>query len=460
MNTLLWCIVEGKIAASTASTGIAATLLHGGQTTHKQFKLPIPIYKDSFCKIGEKSDLAKYLKEVDFIIIDEGPMLHKLNFECIDRSLRNTTGCDEMFGGKLILVAGDWCQLLPIVPHGSRARVVNSTLKESQLWDDDDVLILRLTENMRVKNEMLKHPNDKELHKDLLTYEKWLIGLGNGTLPSIGGDSYSGQHIVEIPKSMVRDTAEDVIGTVYNGLEDNVGSKEYLKSRLIMAADNKIVNETNKLLVDRLPGGYHVFKSIDTAQGDEKGGVFPEEFLNSLSLSGMPEHELHLKVGAVVILLKNFNIKNEHCNGTRYIIKAIGKFRLVLEKLKCDEDDENKILILPRIPTSSTQTNFPFALKRIQFPIKLAYAVTFNRAQSQTVTGLCGILLPKNVWTHGQIYVGFSRCGNPRNMLVWADQDVFKDNPRVKPKMKRGCTYVSNVVYKDVLTTEDEEESD
>ena len=85
-----------------------------------------------------------------------------------------------------------------------------------------------------------------------------------------------------------------------------------------MAADNKIVNETNKLLVDRLPGGYHVFKSIDTAQGDEKGGVFPEEFLNSLSLSGMPEHELHLKVGAVVILLKNFNIKAEHCNGTRY----------------------------------------------------------------------------------------------------------------------------------------------
>ena len=127
-----------------------------------------------------------------------------------------------------------------------------------------------------------------------------------------------------------------------------------------------------------------------------------------------------------------------------------------MEKLKCDEDDENKILILPRIPTSSTQTNFPFALKRIQFPIKLAYAVTFNRAQSQTVTGLCGILLPKNVWTHGQIYVAFSRCGNPRNMSVWADQDVFKDNPRVKAKIKRGCTYVSNVVYKDVLTTEED----
>ena len=41
-------------------------------------------------------------------------------------------------------------------------------------------------------------------------------------------------------------------------------------------------------------------------------------------------------------------------------------------------------------------------------------------------------------------------------MLVWADQDVFKDNPRVNAKMKRGCTYVSNV-YKDVLMTEEDE---
>jgi len=458
MNTLLyWCIVEGKIAASTASTGIAATLLHGGQTTHKQFKLPIPIYKDSLCNIGGKSDLAQYLTEVDFIIIDEGPMLHKLNFECIDRSLREITGKhDELFGGKMILVAGDWCQLLPIVPHGSRARVVNSTLKESELWDDD-VLILRLTENMRVKNEMMKHPEDTEFHNELLAYEQWLIGLGNGTLPSIGGNLYNGQSIVEVPKSMVRQSAEDVIDTVYHDVENHGGDKDYFKERLIMAADNKIVNETNEMLVDRLPGKYHVFKSIDTAQGDEGGGVFPEEFLNSLSLSGMPEHELRLKVGAVVILLKNFNIKAEHCNGTRYIIKAIGKYRLVLEKLKCNEDDENKILILPRIPTCSTQSNFPFTLKRTQFPIKLAYAVTFNRAQSQTVTGLCGILLPKNVWTHGQIYVAFSRCGNPRNILVWADQEVFEENPRIKANMKRGCTYVSNVVYKDVLTTEEDE---
>ena len=250
---------------------------------------------------------------------------------------------------------------------------------------------------------------------------------------------------------MVCNTSEEVIQAVYGDIEKNAGNEDYFKSRLIMAADNEIVNATNENLLDRLPGDRHVFTSIDVAQGEEGGGVFPEEYLNSLELSGMAQHELSLKVGAVVILLKNFNIKAGHCNGTRYIIKTIGKYRLILQKLTCDEDDENKILSLPRIPMTSTQSNFPFTLKRTQFPIKLAFTVTFNRAQSQTVPGDCGMLLPKSVWTHGQIYVGFSRCGNPRNIHVWADQDEFEDFPTAE-----GKSYVANIVYKEVLTTEDE----
>ena len=454
MNTLIyWIVMQGLRVASTASTGIAATLLHDGKTTHKQFKMPIPISTESLCHIGLGSDLAAYLRDVDlvFIIIDEGPMLDKRNFECIDRSLREITGKhDEVFGGKLVLVAGDWCQLLPIVPNGHRARVVGTTLKKSRLWNDD-VRVFRLTENMRVLNEMRKHPHDIELHEELQNYEQWLIQLGQGTLPSIGGDKYRGQDIVEIPEQMVCNTSEEVIQAVYGDIEKNAGNEDYFKSRLIMAADNEIVNATNENLLDRLPGDRHVFTSIDVAQGEEGGGVFPEEYLNSLELSGMAQHELSLKVGAVVILLKNFNIKAGHCNGTRYIIKTIGKYRLILQKLTCDEDDENKILSLPRIPMTSTQSNLPFTLKRTQFPIKLAFTVTFNRAQSQTVPGDCGMLLPKSVWTHGQIYVGFSRCGNPRNIHVWADQDEFEDFPTVE-----GKSYVANIVYKEVLTTEDE----
>ena len=89
--------------------------------------------------------------------------------------------------------------------------------------------------------------------------------------------------------------------------------------------------------------------------------------------------------------------------------------------------------------------DMPMSMQRLQFPIKLAFAVTFHRSQGQSVEH-CGILLPRNVWTHGQIYVAFSRCGNPRNVHVWANQDEFK-SMGLAPTVK----WMMNVVYPEVL---------
>ena len=58
----------------------------------------------------------------------------------------------------------------------------------------------------------------------------------------------------------------------------------------------------------------------------------------------------------------------------------------------------------------------------------------------------CGILLPKDVWTHGQIYVAFSRCGNPNNIYVRPEQSQFETYNLLKQK---AC--VKNVVYNEVI---------
>ena len=195
----------------------------------------------------------------------------------------------------------------------------------------------------------------------------------------------------------------------------NIGNPEYFTSRIVLAATNEIVNEVNDDMVGRMPGELHTFHSVDTVEDIDSQTMFPTEFLNSLSLSGLPESELKLKVDTVVILLRNMDINGGHCNGTRYLVKHIGQYRLVLEKLNAKKDDKNKMLILPRIPLKYGGMKFPFELSRLQFPVKVAYALTINRAQGQSASK-CGILLPKNVWTHGQIYVAFSRSGNPSNV--------------------------------------------
>ena len=55
-------------------------------------------------------------------------------------------------------------------------------------------------------------------------------------------------------------------------------------------------------------------------------------------------------------------------------------------------------------------------------------------------------MLPKDIWTHGQIYVAFSRCGNPNNIYVWAEQSQFDACNSPKDK-----NYVKNIIYEDII---------
>ena len=80
---------------------------------------------------------------MDIAIIDEGPMWSKLNFECLDRTLRDITGkYQEKFGGKPVLVSGDFRQILPIIPKGRRPAIVESCLKRSEILWDNTVMVL------------------------------------------------------------------------------------------------------------------------------------------------------------------------------------------------------------------------------------------------------------------------------------------------------------------------------
>ena len=363
-------------------------------------------------------------------------MLNKLCYEALDRSMRDMVpqnDRDKKFGGKLILVSGDFRQLLPVIENANRAKIVNHTLKYSTTLWDENIVTLHLRENMRVKNEMAKHPDDCAFHQQLRDYEQWLLKLGEGGLPSEGKCDDS--NIIEIPSNMCLDSKEEVVETVFDNFEHNIGNKDYQRTKLSTTSMKRWYKE--------YMGTYT--RSVDTVEDIETSTMFPTEFLNSLSLSGLPEHELKLKVDTVVILLRNMDINGGHCNGTRYLVKHIGQYMLVLHKLDSKMNDKNKVLILPRIPTRYDGQSFPFELTTLQFPIKIAFALTINRAQGQSASK-CGILLPKNVWTHGQIYVAFSRCGNPNNIYVWAEQSQFKDY-----NFQPGKKYVKNVVYREVI---------
>ena len=91
------------------------------------------------------------------------------------------------------------------------------------------------------------------------------------------------------------------------------------------------------------------------------------------------------------------------------------------------------------------------SFKRVQFPVLLAYYLTLNRAQGQSLQR-AGIYLPQSVFSHGHLYVGFSRCGDPDNVFVFADQREFENLKHKFPANSHGRTFTRNVVYKDFFS--------
>jgi ATP-dependent DNA helicase PIF1 len=107
--------------------------------------------------------------------------------------------------------------------------------------------------------------------------------------------------------------------------------------------------------------------------------LYPMEFLNTLQFNGIANHKLELKVGLPILLLRNLNQSIGLCNGTRLIIKRLGQ--RVIEAEIITGNNVNKRVFIPRIIMSPFGTDWPFVLRRHQFPIRVAFAMTINKNQ-------------------------------------------------------------------------------
>ncbi|KAL7607115.1 hypothetical protein Lser_V15G20674 [Lactuca serriola] len=176
-----------------------------------------------------------------------------------------------------------------------------------------------------------------------------------------------------------------------------MSESDYIISRAILSTKNDSVDEINDYLIDRFHGEERIYYSIDEAI-DDKNGFYPLEFLNSLTVSGLPPHYLRVKVGCPIILLQNIDPTNGLCNGTRLICKSFQQ-NVIDAKIVVGQH-AGKRIFLPKLPLSPSDDDlFPFKLKRKQFPIRLCFAMTINKAQGQTIPNV-GIYLPDPVFSH------------------------------------------------------------
>jgi hypothetical protein len=419
-NTLIsYCRGHGETAASSAWTGIAGTLLKGGRTVHNLFKLPVPILDTSVCNVKPTSSHATYLRSVSLFIIDEASMVMAHALNAIDRMLRDITSIDVPFGGKIFLLGGDFRQVLPVIPRKPRAVVIENCLKSSLLWPH--FTIFRLTKNMRAG-------------VDQQEFARWLLQLGDGE-PQADVDL---EDAIEVP-TQCNIVPNNIVDAVF---QDVIDSQD-MANTVILTPTNEQTLRINNAVLQKVPGVSKLYTSSDRVICDDEQEAlhYPLEFLNSLTPSGMPPHCLSVKIGAIIMLLRNLDIKKGLCNGTRLIVMRLQNH--IIEAKILTGTHRGDLVFIPRIRLAPSIETLPFILERTQFPIRLSYCMTINKSQGQTFENL-GIFLPAPVFAHGQLYVAFSRARSFQNISVLVGQTTVQG-------LFEGKTITKNVVYKEIL---------
>ncbi|KIH47189.1 hypothetical protein ANCDUO_22754 [Ancylostoma duodenale] len=410
INLLLAEIREqNEIAVAVASSGIAATLLGGGRTAHSALKLPLDLARSEtpVCSISKGSGKAEVLKRCKVIVWDECTMAHKRAREALDRTLQDLRGNNRLMGGAVVVLAGDFRQTLPVIPRSSPADELNACLKSSYLWRH--VQKMTLTTNMRV-----------HLQGDLSarTFAQQLLRLGDGKFP-VDPDTDS----ISFPKDFCNaaNLIEELIDKVFPDISTNFKNHQWLRERAILAPMNESVNNINIEIQNRLPGPTATYDSIDTVVDSEQAVHYPTEFLNSLEPPGMPPHRLILKAGSPMMLLRNID-PPKLCNGTRLCVKNL--MPNVIEATLLTGKARGENVFIPRIPM--IPTDMPFDFNRLQFPVRLAFAITIKKAQGQSLR-VAGINLETPCFSHGQLYVASSRVGTPKHLHIYAPNGRTKN---------------------------------
>lgn len=386
---------QGKTCVVVAWSGIAASLLEGGVTCHNAFRLPADLNEESVSLMDPVKNQHQWLNllRCSLIIWDEVSMAPKHAMKILHDLLCRIHQNDTLMGGVPLLLGGDFRQVLPVPDE--KCSAMNLSIK---FYEE-----LHHFKHFTLKVNLRAAPDQRE-------FANWLEQLGNGKHAVVQGQP---PNAVQVPPACVVQSVQEMIEVVYEG-----DALNNYQRRAILTPLNKDVHQINDIILASIPAEEHVLLAENVDPDPPTGNIEADhvtmEMMQQSNHPGFPLHELKLKHGCLVMLLRNMDVPHGLCNGTRLVVTNISRDLLVCRIVggKFDNDDA----FIPRMELQITKGKKK-SFTRIQFPVRVSYAMTINKSQGQSLERV-GIHLPDPVFSHGMLYVAFSRASRLQDIHV------------------------------------------